>query len=349
MNPASPSLALFRVDASEQIGAGHLMRCLTLAGALRKSGWRARFVLGAASPALDRLLDGFEVTRLENPAGGAEDAEQIGALAEHLGAAWMVVDHYGLGPEWETTVREHAVKVLAIDDLGRPHRCDMLLDQNYHPDPAARYQGKVPSETRLLLGPRYALLREQFLGAARRATVRSGKVKRLLVSFGGSDPSNETGKVLEALSRLSAPGLEVTVVKRSELLSQAERSLADRLPSVQTVDWVDDMACLMLASDLSFGAGGSTVWERCALGLPSSVVVAAANQLEGATALAQSGAIRLVGVASELTVEDWLREIEFLLAHPETVQATSRCAIELMSREGTAGPQAVVSAMEEMS
>lgn len=145
-------LAVFRADASSVLGGGHVMRCLTLAGALSDAGWTCAFAArpGAADavPALAR--SGYDVVTLD----GAE-ADEPGVLARRWpeGPDWLVVDHYGLGADFETSCRPWARNIMVLDDLAdRTHDCEVLLDQNLGRENGA-YSALVPEGCGVLLGP----------------------------------------------------------------------------------------------------------------------------------------------------------------------------------------------------
>jgi spore coat polysaccharide biosynthesis predicted glycosyltransferase SpsG len=177
-------------------------------------------------------------------------------------------------------MREHA-RLLAIDDLGREHDCDWLLDQNFHPQPELRYAGRVPQRCALLLGPRHALLRAEF-GDARKTTMpRSGPVRKILVFLGGMDVDNVTGKVLEALNLAKCDLLQIDVVigVSQPARAQIEAWCASR-PGARCHVQATNMAQLFAAADLAVGAGGTTTWERCAVGLPTLALCLAENQRE---------------------------------------------------------------------
>lgn len=171
----------FRTDATHQIGTGHFMRCLTLADELKKQGVQIRFVsrnlpdhlrdmLTAKGMELVSLINNTSATQIDELAHSAwlvtsqaQDAQDtIQALAGQT-FEWLVVDHYALDTRWETAIRNTAKQIMVIDDLAdRVHDCDVLLDQNFYADMQTRYSGKVPAHCQLLIGPRYALLREEF-------------------------------------------------------------------------------------------------------------------------------------------------------------------------------------------
>ena len=175
-------------------------------------------------------------------------------------------------------MRPYVKKILVIDDLAdRKHDCDVLLDQNYNTN-ANRYENLIPSSSQQLLGPKYALLRTEFSEARKQLKQRNGNIKNILVSFGGSDATNETKKTIAALKQLEFD-IEADVVVGSSY--PYLESLKETLSSTENMRLhvqANNMAKLMLNADRAIGSGGSTSWERACLGLPSIVIVTADNQ-----------------------------------------------------------------------
>ncbi len=334
---------VFRADASAEIGTGHVMRCLTLADELARRGERVGFVCRELCGHLgdEVLRRGHTLTLLPPLASHTEsgwlgvpvdvDAEETRAALRAGGRlAWLVTDGYGIDAEWESSLRDAADAIMAIDDLAdRAHDCDLLLDQNLAIDVGARYATLVPADCRQLLGPWFALLRPQFAEQQRRE--RDGVVRRILVSFGGRDQLDLTSRALRALAQVVQPGVAVDVVLPAAAPHFAVVSaFAAGLPGVEVHRAVDDMAAMMDAADLLLGGGGSMTWERCLLGLPALTVTAAPNQVESAAAVEAAGATRYLGPAehvSEVGLADAVREA---LAAPETLVAMSRAARRLV-------------------
>lgn len=289
----------FRVDASTRIGTGHVMRCLTLADELKLRGAKTLFLSRHIPDHLRQKVvgKGHAFQLLESPPltsgstiiahadwlGTSQEADAQDTLTALAGGAvdWLVVDHYALDACWESILRPAVNRVMVIDDIAdRMHDCDLLLDQNFYQDASLRYVGKVPEHCRLLLGPRYALLREEFQALHQKVTPRIGPVGRILIFFGGVDEHNNTGTALEALAETGIENIEVDVVigaqhparKSIEAICLQHRFNCH----VQT----DRMAELIASADLSIGAGGSAMWERCSLGLPTICISAAENQTQ---------------------------------------------------------------------
>lgn len=320
-----------RADASIAIGTGHIMRCLTLAEALRWQKDDAVFICReVAGNCCDLIADkGFNVIRL--PAAGefdaAHDAEQM-AEAFETRPDWLIVDHYGIGAAWEQQLRPHCGQIMVIDDLAdRHHDCDLLLDQNLFDDMLQRYDTLVPPGCRLFLGPRYALLRDEFITAQQTLPQRDGMVRRILLFFGGSDPTNETEKALLAINRPRFRDISVDVVVGSaNPKGDTIHNLCNAMENVTFHRQITNMAELMAKADLAIGAGGTATWERCILGLPTLVVVVADNQANPAQTADKAGVARLVGLSAEVTVSSLEMAIETALRNPaELAEMASRC------------------------
>ncbi len=318
---------IFRTDASLDIGTGHVMRCLTLAQALREQGVTCRFVCREhAGNLLDLIRQrGFEVQALpmqdlsEQMANdktllahaswlGTDwqtDAEQTKAVLADDVFDWMVIDHYALDARWERQLKSSYRKLMVIDDIAdRPHDCDLLLDQNLGRT-SQDYAGFVSKDCQVLFGPQYALLRPEFselrqYSLARRA---SPSLKHLLISMGGVDKDNATGQILIALKDCSLPvDLRITVVMglHAPWLEQVRHQAKELSIPTEVLVGVENIAKLMADSDLAIGAAGSTSWERCCLGLPTLLVVLANNQIEGAEALVKTCSALLLGTIDDI-------------------------------------------------
>ncbi len=297
--------AIFRTDASLQIGTGHVMRCLTLANELKEQGCEVGFICRNHPANLNDLIrsKGFQVFELPQPTEAFEEtnteslprpeyakwlgvswqrdaAETISLLGDQK-PHWLVVDHYALDKSWETALRPKVEKIMVIDDLAdRIHDCDLLLDQNYFIDAKNRYDKLTRPTCVKLLGPEYALLRNEFAETRKKLTPPANKARRIFVFFGGTDPDDITSKALIALSQPDLLFLEVDVVigetnpNRNKVIE-----LVNIRPKTILYIQVDKMAELMSKSDMALGGGGVTTWERLCVKVPSLVVTVAQNQI----------------------------------------------------------------------
>jgi UDP-2,4-diacetamido-2,4,6-trideoxy-beta-L-altropyranose hydrolase len=291
---SGPSI-LFVVDAGPLVGGGHVMRCLTLAGALESLGASCRFV--APAPA-EAILAAFAPETARTPAVSAAPVDLARAVAAERFDA-IVFDHYGLADADHREMRRNK-PALAIDDLAdRPLDADIVLDSG----PARRaedYDGLIPDGARLLLGPQYAPVRPEF--AALRETAlgwRGGPVARVLVSMGLTDLDGITGRVVERLRpKVSDVGIDVVLGAEAPSLASLSK-IARRDTRIAIHLDSRNMAQLAAEADVAIGAAGSSAWERCTLGLPSVMVVVADNQRAAAANLAERGAALVVDARAD--------------------------------------------------
>ncbi len=325
-NGKQPLKVAMRVDSSTVIGSGHLMRCLTLANRLRRNkNVEVHFISRDLEGNLhDKIKTaGFVLHVLPcHPADKRHtgyvawltvtrdvDAEETKKVLQEIGNVnCLVVDSYAIGKEWERKMRPFVFKIFVIDDLAdREHDCDILLDQNFYLDKEGRYNGLVPQNCKLLLGPRHALLREEFYKARKHLKKRDGQIRKILVFYGGSDIINETTKALNALCSWHETHLDTTVDVIVGASNPHKQEIADFCSLSNNKGWlnyhcqVDNMAEFMVRADIALGAGGTTTWERCFLELPSIVTAVAENQEKIAEDCAAAGYITYLGRAERVT------------------------------------------------
>lgn len=325
------------------------MRCLTLADALDIDRHSVLFVCADLPGELTVLIRerGYAARLIQATDNAAEDAELTStAIRCHFAATkvdWLTVDHYGLEHAWERAMRTDALRILSIDDLAdRLHDCDLLLDQNLYSSMQERYRAKVAPQCRLLLGPAFALLRREFASRRAEGRPRDGRLRNLLVSFGGSDPTDETAKVLEALRGLSSLGLSVSVVVGSSNPNRHAIESICRASSFNFHCQTDRMAELLDAADLCIGGGGTSTWERCCMGTPALVIALAANQVEVSRQVAAKGAAIYLGCSDQITASRIASELGELAGAPEILSAMSGAARALVDGMGASRVAAVM-------
>lgn len=341
---------LFRVDASIEIGSGHVMRCLTLADALRENGANVSFASRelpgnfcayVAEMGFDvfRLPLGNQDTYIDSDFSGlswANDAAHLIALisVSKRKFDWLIVDHYQLEAEWESKLKQVIPKIMVIDDLAsRSHVCDLLLDQNFYGDATAYYDSLVPATCKKLLGTKYVLLRSEFQVLTERS--RHGDVQRLLIFFGASDTSNETRKVLEAIRLSGHADIAVDVILGvNHPDKQSIHDLEKYFSAMVCHDHVTRMSDLMLKADLYVGAAGTTTWERCRVGLPAIVIAVAENQVRPCEFLHVAGVIDFLGAANDVTVSDISGALMAAINSPGTLLEMTRNAMKLVDGQG---------------
>jgi UDP-2,4-diacetamido-2,4,6-trideoxy-beta-L-altropyranose hydrolase len=314
---------VFRADASLQIGSGHVMRCLTLADALRSDGAECHFICREHPGNLVDVIrergyrvhgiafsDADNATIKSHPSylswlGSSQelDAEESLKIVELITPDWLVVDHYALDATWEERLKTNNRNLLVLDDLAdRQHVSDILLDQTFGRN-TVDYLTLIPEGSIALCGSDYALLRPDFKKLRHYSLNRRAgyTLKNIFISLGGVDRNNVTQKVLESLKVSVLPkSCSITVVMgpTAPWLKDIQR-LARTMPwSMEVKVGVNNMAQLMADSDLAIGAAGSTSWERCCLGVPTAMVVLAENQKFAADLLVRAKAVVRLSVCN---------------------------------------------------
>ncbi|WP_051710310.1 UDP-2,4-diacetamido-2,4,6-trideoxy-beta-L-altropyranose hydrolase [Andreprevotia chitinilytica] len=328
---------VFRADSGLSVGSGHLVRCLTLAQRFKARGATIRFIgrdlPGAQHALVEQAGFGFDLLSQEQG-----DAEACGALLANDRIDVLIVDNYALDADWEQRFRGRVGCLAVIDDMAnRRHDCDVLIDQNFHVDAAARYAGLLPDDAQTLFGPHYALLRPEFAAARATTAPRQGKLERVVVFYTGGDDQGETMKALAGLaawrSSFATASLAVDTV-----VGAAHPQRSDVEEFCRRYGWrchcqIDYMARLMAQADLVLGAGSSASWERCAVGAPALVTILSDNQAELTAALAEQGAIRSLGWAHTLRSDDYAEALAAL--NEQALTAMSERAWSLVDGNGS--------------
>ncbi|REL34819.1 UDP-2,4-diacetamido-2,4,6-trideoxy-beta-L-altropyranose hydrolase [Thalassotalea euphylliae] len=363
-----------RADSSTVIGTGHIMRCLTLANAIKKT-LRANiyfFCRQAEGNISQLVLDaGFDLVQMAAPtsrSNGASTKKSSEKLAhsEWLGETqendvkefialaknqllnkklsdcisvssrfdFIITDHYGIDARWHQQVRNITRKIVVIDDIAdRAHECDFLIDQTFL-CPVSRYKKLTPAHSQTLLGTDYAMLRDEFnlvysKGVSKQEIYTQRKERlhiqqgatRLLIMFGGTDPDNLTLQALTLLGKTSNFRLIDVIIGTSA------KHIAQVMEFCQLHDEMtlhiapSNISELMLSADIAIGAAGTTSWERCAVGLPTILIVQASNQNDIAAALTSENVClsyqknQLTHVVTELlpSIQTHVSELESMI------------------------------------
>lgn len=311
---------IFRVDATVDIGSGHVMRCLTLAEKLKLYGHNIEFICRKANGNLFFEIEkrGFYINKLPLIEGSIWewtskyweiDFQQTKILLDSREVDLIIIDHYSLDEKWEKSIYDYTKKVMVIDDLAnRKHFCDILLDHNYYLNCDSRYDLLLSNSTIKMLGPNFALLKDDFFN---RTTEFNDDI--ILISFGGSDPTNETLRIIEILSGKFRDKKFKIVVGSNNIQKDKIKCLVQRQDNMEYLFNIGNMAEEMRRANFVIGAGGVSALERIALGIPALVITVAENQIEIAENLALGNSIKYLGNYNEIENDVILRAIKTLI------------------------------------
>jgi UDP-2,4-diacetamido-2,4,6-trideoxy-beta-L-altropyranose hydrolase len=325
-----------RADASAEIGTGHVMRCLALAQAWQDAGGTAIFALAESTPAiLSRLTaEDFEAIGIRASRGSSEDAQSTLGLRRSHNVDLIVLDGYAFGSEYQRRMKASA-NLLVVDDNGETGQFhgDFLLNQNLHACDTM-YVGRGP-KAKLLLGPKFALMRREFTKWRGWSREIPSIGRRLLITMGGTDPQDLTSRILEAIPLVKVKNLEVRIAvsgsnpRISELITACKKSKCTARVEVDS-----SMPILMAWADLAVAAAGSTCWEMCMFGLPAVLIDVADNQRRIAAALTSREISVHLGNTRDVIVETIAAQVERLLRSQERREAMSQKARNLVDGHG---------------
>jgi UDP-2,4-diacetamido-2,4,6-trideoxy-beta-L-altropyranose hydrolase len=313
---------LIRADAYHQIGTGHIMRCFALGQMCKAQGGLVTFLSRCDSNRLRQRIrdEGFEFISIEKACPESFDLDivlkKISSInQEKQNDIWLVVDGYQFNSEYQRKIREAGHRLLVVDDTAHLdyYYADIILNQNIN---AKELEYSCPSQTRLLLGSRYVMLRSEFMAWRSRKRQIPEKVRHVLVTLGGADPDKVTLQIIRFLMEASFSDIEVKVVAGASNLNidLLKEAVADKPFAIKILDNVQNMADLMAWADVAVTAGGITCWELAFMGVPVLIVVLAENQRLNAEGLAKAGVAIHLGKRF-LTAATLKRSLEQVIFH----------------------------------
>lgn len=304
-----------RTDGNSQIASGHLMRCLSIARACQKLGITVRFLVSDEESVslLASLLaekETFPVLCLKTAvyndmeqelpelltllSGGANTVMSNFPTKDPVSAN-ILIDSYYVTEKYLTALRPFA-KTAYLDDLQLfDYPVDLLINYDVIPDSAMdSYKAACQNAGKLLLGASYAPLRSQFQN---KKIIVKEQVTDILLTTGGSDPYHFCLSFIRYFAAHFSGAdytLHIVIGKLNEDKNTLYES-AEKYSFLKLHENVSHMASLMMSCDLAASASGTTLYELCALGLPTISFTMADNQLTSARAFEKAGAIPCAG------------------------------------------------------
>lgn len=330
---------LFRVDGGGEMGMGHVYRSLAAAEALVKLKPTADicFLMRADRPEGAQYVSrkGYQVRVLPG-----DEASALPAIRDY--SPNLIVNDL-------PSVNDAYLRSLARLGASTVNFVDSLADIENPQEVAAVIVAALADEQVELedyyAGPAFAILREAF---QKRSADIAERGRRVVVSFGGSDPQKLTLKALSALAPLTGTDLDLTAVLGPAFSHRAELDeLLTRLAyRPRILSQVEHMADILVNADLVLCSGGMTVFEIAALGRPGIVLCQNVKEEARMQRFARDGSILHLGLGTEVG-EDVIRDrISQLLLDREARRRMSEAGTKLVDAHGATR---VAKVMEEES
>jgi len=328
-----------RVDGNLKIGMGHIMRCIALGQGFRIEGFEVTFItIAYDKETIGRIeYEGFPVKILNQRCSfdlRLDLRETLNLLPVDTEFSLVVTDGYKFDQFYQQGIKEKGYPLMCIDDIANTHfYADVVLNQNINANSV--YYSKEPY-TVLLLGTKYALIREEFLKYRRFERHFPEKAKNILLSLGGGDPENHTLKILQALELLNDKSLNVNVLVglANPNIETLRKFVKNSKMKFTILSNTPKMPELLKEADLSISAAGTTTWELCLLGLPGIVGILAENQVGIANGLEEYGAFNSIGWFRDAPSEKVAKAIKWLVENKTLRSQMSRKGKQLVDGLG---------------
>lgn len=308
-----------RADGGNIIGLGHVMRMLVLAKELRKTNevifiCRRSGKLMCERSSSDKSILGFEVNKYEAGIEKIkEESFEVIYISENnvvkdvinyqneYKADLIITDSYDVNEDYFNNLKPHFKLTGYVDDVNKcKMNVDFIINQNINAGDL-HYIQNINKNTRLFLGTKYCMLRDEFSKASSSKIVKE-KCENLLLTLGGMDKDCNTLKILELIKEINIK-IDVVVGKAfPEKLIEDLYNLSEKNINIKIHENAN-MSALMGKCDVAIASCGSTLYELCAVNVPVIGVIIADNQLEVALKMKGMGLIKEAYWVTELNSE----------------------------------------------
>ncbi len=288
---------LFRVDSGPQIGAGHMMRCLSLAEQFDLKGFKISFAhKGNESSHLKFIPQTFEKIIIPSKLSYQEEPDLINSVFKHEQLAIAIFDHYHLSADYERAVTAQ-VKLCIDDFTDRLHATDLYFNPNAQLGSRDVVAGESYRE--IISGEKYALLNSRFIDYRKKVTdvPQVQKIQKILVFFSLSDQFEVIEKFVHAIpaEELDRYSFTFPLIRDSRSWHFLNEFKESTNCHFKVIEPVKDFIELMTKHDFFIGSSGSSSWERACLGIPSAVINLVDNQRLVTQTLKQKAWAHIIG------------------------------------------------------
>ena len=327
-------LLLIRVDGSKTIGGGHIMRDLAVADAWAQKGGMVMFASAELPEELQEKVcsHGHSVKHIPAVRGTSEDAKITKELALKEEVSAMILDGYCFNEEYHAQIMNNLYSLAVYDDHGHisSYRSDILINQNIHAKPEF-YKGKV-TNSKLLLGPKFAAIRHDFLDIKRK--VKGDDYKKVILSLGLSNTTKIITQVLDVLEQFQILNLEIEVLSSGNDIAELKKNITKDRQNIKLIEFDEQFATRLNNSDIAILAGGGTALEASYLGLPMILICIAENQSPAYLEFVNSGVALGGGYAENFNFEKFHSVMDEYLTKPDLRKNMSMKAYNTVDGKG---------------
>ena len=333
---------VFRVDSSDIIGTGHVIRCLNLADYYEN--YNIEFICKDLPYNLIeniskkykvniiKLQDNSKINSNINSWLGEpweNDCKKTIDIIKKKNIDWIVIDHYNIDHKWENMIKPYVKNIMVIDDYtNRKHNCNILLNQQVDYNLGKKlYKNTINENCKLLLGNKYIIFNKKFFGILDKIQ-RKKKINRINIFMGGSDPDNITLKIIEICVNINK-NLENkiifdVIIGKSNKYKEIIKKKCNNLQNFNYYYDLPFIGNILLKADLCIGAAGGTSYERCLLRIPSLIILTADNQFTVINKFIEANVCDFIGTFKDNFKENILKKINYYIENFDKILEMSK-------------------------
>ncbi len=258
----------FVTDGGKEIGMGHVQQSVTLAQELKS---RAEIVFLTKS-------DNFVVNQIKDShftvIGKTNDDELLQTI-QKIAPQWVIIDKIDVAEDFAKSIKEETSAKLAIftNITAANKYADLAVTADFGSSFKNIKYFDEETKTLYYFGPRYWVLRKEFYTPSKKTKSVAGKIERILIMFGGSDPLNITSAALDELLGLPENYfIDVILGAGFNFNDEIHHVLAKhatKSANVQIYKNIKNIAEMMLAADLVMASPGLSLFEALSLFTPA--------------------------------------------------------------------------------
>lgn len=325
-----------RTDANEKIAMGHLMRCLSIARQLKKRGQEIIFIISEEYAIQQIKQYGFECICLCNHYDEKEnEIDMLVEIIKFHKIEKLLLDSYEVTYRYMDILHKYC-KVIYLDDLnGFRYPVDLIINYTLKTN-ISIYQERYYKDTIFLLGEKYVPLRPEF---AQKPIEIKEKVKNIFLTTGGTDTYD---MIIAILNKMQLEPV-FQDIKKYVVVGQFYQNmemlvnLAEKYSNIELFQNISDIYSIMKNCDIAISAGGTTLAELCACGIPTVCFAIADNQLIGTTRYANEKIMLYAGNVvekREKVIENIIVNVQLLMNNYDMRKSIAKRANSIIDGKG---------------
>lgn len=272
----------FRLDLGKGIGSGHFFRCHSIAQELLKHGHKVIFIVNNGGELKKHLTNPFPFYVLKNDSE-LKKIKQCKTYLENINH--LIVD-LPFKNELYSKHFKNFTNVTIIDDLGNKKFFSKYLFNGSIVKSFHNYDIQF-NNPYVFLGPKYMIIRKEFLKQRKKFSISNSPIKKILLTFGGSDSENLAEKILPFFFKKN---FYVTIIlgpsytRFNKLLK-----ISQRYDNILILYNTANLAEIFSKQDLVISSSGITAYELSHVGIPTIFIPSELHEIKTANALVENG------------------------------------------------------------